>query len=301
MFAYFGAKHRVVKDIWEEFGDPQFYVEPFGGTLATLLWRPTSKHKRPIETVGDAYGLLVNFWRSMRYDPKKLAWWAAGPVANLELQSRHQWLTDQEDIVVEKLQADPLWFDSQLGGMWLYGQQLIASGDWCNPNWPNLTPTIYAQHMWTGYRCYTESELLLWFEWMQWRLEHTLIVCGDWQSTIHLGQARRKNHSPNALIAILYDPPYSRRNSPSGRRNNLYVVDSPSVAAECLKDAIARAALPKHRIAFCCGLNEHSLPGWRPLEWRSLGSHRPGLNETIWFSSGCVGTTEYLESFLTGG
>jgi DNA adenine methylase len=39
--AYFGGKSRVAPQVWERFGDVANYVEPFAGSLAVLLGRPT--------------------------------------------------------------------------------------------------------------------------------------------------------------------------------------------------------------------------------------------------------------------
>ena len=50
-FPYFGGKLRVAAQVWERFGDAPNYVEPFAGSLAVLLGRPTEprnclKHER---------------------------------------------------------------------------------------------------------------------------------------------------------------------------------------------------------------------------------------------------------------
>ncbi len=39
-FPWFGGKSRVAHLVWERFGDVGNYVEPFAGSLATLLGRP---------------------------------------------------------------------------------------------------------------------------------------------------------------------------------------------------------------------------------------------------------------------
>ena len=40
-FPYFGGKGRIAAEVWQRFGDPSYYFEPFGGALAVLLGRPT--------------------------------------------------------------------------------------------------------------------------------------------------------------------------------------------------------------------------------------------------------------------
>ena len=49
-FPYFGGKSRVALQVWERFGDVANYVEPFAGSLAVLLGRPTEPKT---ETVND--------------------------------------------------------------------------------------------------------------------------------------------------------------------------------------------------------------------------------------------------------
>jgi DNA adenine methylase len=40
-FPYFGGKSRVAAEVWRRFGDVPNYVEPFFGSGAVLLARPT--------------------------------------------------------------------------------------------------------------------------------------------------------------------------------------------------------------------------------------------------------------------
>jgi hypothetical protein len=54
-FPYFGGKARAAPLIWEALGDVPNLVEPFAGSLAVLLGRPTPPH---LETVNDACGFI---------------------------------------------------------------------------------------------------------------------------------------------------------------------------------------------------------------------------------------------------
>lgn len=139
-FSYHGGKSAISPLIWQCLGDPRFYVEPFGGTLANLLARPATSHRIVNEAVGDADCLIIHFWRAIRNDPAAVAWYAIGPVANTELQARHAWLVSQRNNVLEQL-SDPNWFDPKIAGWWAWGQNLIVSGDWCG-RWPKLTPVF---------------------------------------------------------------------------------------------------------------------------------------------------------------
>ena len=128
-FPYFGGKSRIAGAIWGRFGQVQNYVEPFAGSLAVLLACPCPGHT---ETVNDADGLLANFWRALRADPDAVAEHADYPVSELDLHARHRWLVAQR-ADVERLLADPEWYDPKAAGWWVWGiSQWIGSG-WCPP------------------------------------------------------------------------------------------------------------------------------------------------------------------------
>ena len=77
-FPYFGGKSRVADVVWQAFGTrvPQYFF----GSGAVLLGRPDGAGK--VETVNDADGLLVNFWRSVQIDPGETAKWADWPISD---------------------------------------------------------------------------------------------------------------------------------------------------------------------------------------------------------------------------
>ena len=81
-FPYFGGKRRVAPEVWRAFGDVHHYVEPFAGSLAVLLERPTT-HAGPFggaETVNDADAYLSNLWRAIAAAPEEVARHADWPV-----------------------------------------------------------------------------------------------------------------------------------------------------------------------------------------------------------------------------
>ena len=126
-FPYFGGKSRIAAAVWERFGTVQNYVEPFFGSGAVLLGCPWPGHT---ETVNDADGLLANFWRALRADPDAVAEHADYPVSELDLHARHRWLVAQR-ADVERLLADPEWYDPKAAGWWVWGiSQWIGTG-WC--------------------------------------------------------------------------------------------------------------------------------------------------------------------------
>ena len=88
-FPWFGGKSRAASIIWARFGDVANYIEPFAGSLAVLLARPTPPR---IETVNDLDCNVANFWRAVQADPEAVAKFAAWPVNEADLHARHRWL-----------------------------------------------------------------------------------------------------------------------------------------------------------------------------------------------------------------
>jgi site-specific DNA-adenine methylase len=103
-YLYYGSKAAIAPLVWQCLGAPNLYVEPFGGSLANLLARPTSESTYR-ETVGDADSLLANFWRAIRYDPGTVAWYAVGPISSVDLQAKHRWLRSQRESVANQMDS----------------------------------------------------------------------------------------------------------------------------------------------------------------------------------------------------
>ena len=127
-FPWFGGKSRAAPLIWAALGDVGTYCEPFAGSLATLLARPDP---RGVETVNDLDGYLVNFWRAVQAAPEEVAKWADWPVAELDLSARHAWLVTTGRERVERLAADPSFYDAQVAGWWVWGLCAWIGSGWC--------------------------------------------------------------------------------------------------------------------------------------------------------------------------
>jgi hypothetical protein len=134
-FPWFGGKSRAAHLVWAAFGDVPNFVEPFAGSLAVLLGRPTPAR---IETVNDINAYLANFWRATTAAPEDVARWADWPVNEVDLHARHRWLVygDGAAEFREAMKHDPNLFDAKRAGWWLWGIcQWIGSG-WCSaPEW----------------------------------------------------------------------------------------------------------------------------------------------------------------------
>lgn len=131
-FPWFGGKSRAAHLVWQRFGDVPNFVEPFAGSLAVLLARPTPPR---VETVNDIDCYLANFWRAVKADAASVAEFADWPVNEADLHARHRWLVNQTEFR-ERLKTDPDYFDAKVAGWWVWGIcQWIGSG-WCSaPEW----------------------------------------------------------------------------------------------------------------------------------------------------------------------
>jgi hypothetical protein len=128
-YPYFGGKSRIAPLIWQAFGNPANFVEPFFGSGAALLARKNWQGK--IETINELNPYVANFWRALRADPEQTAYYADYPVNECDLHARHLWLVNQGDFR-EKMLTDPDYFDPKIAGWWCWGiSQWIGHG-WCS-------------------------------------------------------------------------------------------------------------------------------------------------------------------------
>src|SRR5689334_10050621 len=106
-----GGKGRVAEAVWRRFGDPAYYFEPFVGGGAVLLARP-----RPgkYEFIGDADGLISNFWRAVKHAPDEVAEWADDPPSSIDKVARLAYLERQLPSLVARLEADHRYYDTKL-------------------------------------------------------------------------------------------------------------------------------------------------------------------------------------------
>jgi site-specific DNA-adenine methylase len=133
-FPWFGGKSKVAGLIWEHFGDVQNYVEPFFGSGAVLLNRPSEAR---IETVNDLDCMVANFWRALQHDPDAVADAADWPVNEADQHARHLWLVSQEEFR-EQMKVDPEYYDAKIAGWWVWGQCIWIGSGWCAKQLPHL-------------------------------------------------------------------------------------------------------------------------------------------------------------------
>jgi DNA adenine methylase len=131
-FPWFGGKSRVAPPGVGSFGDVRNYVEPFAGSLAVLLARPTAAK---IETVNDldCYSeFLARGDQATRSGRAPCG--LAGERSRPSRAAPCGWSAQAE--FRERMKTDPDFFDPKIAGWWVWGiSQWIGSG-WCSaPEW----------------------------------------------------------------------------------------------------------------------------------------------------------------------
>lgn len=271
-FPHFGAKHRVAPIIWERFGNPSYFYEPFGGSLGTLLARPevTGPNERQrYEYACDADCLITNFWRAAKFanaeDMARLAEW---PTSQLDLEARSAWLQTHRQRLLQSLKRHPKWYDLECAAYFVWVQSVKIS--------TNGTSVVLRRTAGVRRR---NQDLASYFTALAERLKNVTIHFGDWTKLANAA-SRESLHSD---VAILLDPPYKYA---TGRQKGLYVTDSGDVAEYVHRWALAISQTrPKLKIALCGFVGEHKMPPeWEEVAWQSkLGKGR----ERIWFSPSC--------------
>jgi site-specific DNA-adenine methylase len=308
-FPYFGGKSRVSAEVWSRFGRVDSYVEPFFGSGAVLLGRPSPSG---VETVNDLDGLLCNFWRAVRHSPDAVAEYADWPVSEVDLHARHMVLVGERAGLTERLLVDPDYYDARLAGWWAWGASCWIGHGWCSGEGPwvreggrmvkrDAGQGVKRQlpHLRAGQGVNRQlphlgdaGRLSDWMRALSARLCQVRIACGSWDRVMGDCVTVRGTGHPG-VAGIFLDPPYTAGNMDySAGGMGLGVADD--VRAWCLEQGSRRDM----RIALCGHGSEHSAleaEGWSRYEWQTAGGYGTtaeargrGASETIWFSPACV-------------
>lgn len=323
-FPYFGGKSKIASEIWSRFGDVANYVEPFFGSGAVLLGRPTDPR---LETINDADGYISNFWRSIKYSPAETEEYADWPVNENDLHARHAWLVQRKDGLAARLEGDPDWHDPKIAGWWVWGMCSWIGSGFCPGKGPwrvvdgrlersktNTGSGINRQlphlgdagqgikrqrpHLGNAGQGIRRGRIDIydWFQRLADRLRDVRVCCGDW--------SRVCGPTPTflrGLTGVFLDPPYA---DTAGRDPHLYTTDSLSVAHDVRKWAIENGDNPLMRIALCGYEGEHDMPEtWDCLAWKAhggysgqgSGSNQNKHRERIWFSPHCLRCEDVTE------
>jgi DNA adenine methylase len=264
-FPIFGGKGRVAEAIWQRFGDPMFYVEPFAGSLATLLARPWPG---PFEYVGDINGMVSNFFRSVKWAPDQVAEWCDDPPMSLDKAARLKYLDQHYPLLVSRLAADPHYYDAKLAGWFAWCQSCAVMGD--------SGVSIRLGQPLGIHRERAHGNVYAYIRELSYRLNTVNIYHGHWDRL-----ARAALRFADRGCAILLDPPYG---GDSGRMERIYRHDSQTLARHVKRWAIGAAKLGV-QVAMCGYSGEHDMPSnWEVVAW--CGQLSKG-QERIWFSPNC--------------
>jgi hypothetical protein len=98
-----------------------------------LLGRPTTGR---LETINDADGFVSNFWRAVSFDAAEVAKHTDWPVNETDLFARHSWLVRHADGLLERLCANPEYYDARVAGWWCWGSCNWIGSGWCSGKGP---------------------------------------------------------------------------------------------------------------------------------------------------------------------
>ena len=299
-FPYFGGKSRAAGLIWPRLGDVPNYVEPFFGSGAVLLARPSEPQT---ETINDRDAMIANFWRALQNDPEAVADFADAPVNEADLHAKHMWLVSQVDFR-ERMLIDPDFYDCKIAGWWVWGRCAWIAGGWCDfdalsdrtGRMGRSIPNMNFQGVHSE-RVHRETIQVHMTKLAQ-RLRRTRVVCGDWSRMVTPAVC-------GGLTGILLDPPYF-----AGLSDGLYAHSDENVSALVREWAIANGDNPNYRICLCGYEGEHPMPdSWEKVAWKATGGYglqrkeeriaTEGANENqererLWFSPACLKVTDTL-------
>jgi hypothetical protein len=308
-FPYFGGKSRVAEQVWERFGDVSNYVEPFAGSLAVLLARPTPPR---IETVNDLDCYLANFWRAVQHDPEAVAVFADWPVNEADLLARHAWLLKQKTFR-ERMRTDPDFYDGKIAGWWVWGICSWIGSGWCrvrgDGNPPDQLPHLGSAGMGihrklphlrdAGMGIHRKlphlgdagrgDYLAETFAALAARLRHVRVACGTWDRV--LGDSVTWRHG---ITGVFLDPPYE-----ADEHSVDYGADGGNPAQATARWAIENGENPLLRIAYCGYEGSVAFPDtWECVAWKAQGGYgsqaetgtgrENSRRERVWFSPFCA-------------
>ena len=302
-FIYFGGKSRAASIIWDALGDVANYIEPFCGSAAVLLCRP-SNHKINVETINDADGMISNFWRSIKKDPGAVELHASDPVIELDLHARHRWLFEHRESITEKLREDPEWCDPKVAGWWVWGINAWIGPDWCVSAQAAKSKRI--PFFGTGGLGIHAKTATPWMALAN-RLADVDVACGDWKRVLTPTVIERVTRTSRHPVGVFLDPPYS-----TGNQQYAAGGTGTGLSAEVRKWCEANESDPSLRIVLAGYDKEHAAleaRGWRTEAWNAVGSGYVGKGkerenqkkEKLWFSPSCLSTTKLKGTSWSGG
>ena len=128
-YVYYGGKGNWAKDVWQRFGKPDVYLEPFFSEVVLFYTPILILQVEKLFTKQTGY--ICNFLRAIQNDYEEVAWWADYPTVHQDLTARHKWLVKWGAEHGERLSEDPEWYDVKSAGWWCWGINLYVGSGWC--------------------------------------------------------------------------------------------------------------------------------------------------------------------------
>lgn len=302
-FPYFGGKSLACETVWAALGDPDNYVEPFAGSAAMLLGRP---NVGKVETINDADGFVANFWRAVSLDAADVAKHTDWPTNEVDLFARHSWLVREASGLLDRLHADPDYFDAKIAGWWCWGACNWIGSGWCSGTGPwvhdgeKLVDGRKLPHLGDAGRGVNRQlphlsagqgrsdYIYEWFSALQDRTRNVRVAAGDWQRVLTESVTTR-----HGLTGVFLDPPYTKGAmdyAAGGVGGDL----ANKVRAWCVANGGDKAL----RIVLCGHAGEHDsllAHGWHLRTWTARKGYaateeavKNSASETLWCSLHCV-------------
>ena len=101
--------------MWSRLGEVHTFVEPFAGGAAVFLAQPTPAPR--IKVLGDADGLIANFYRAIRDDPCTVLLASERPKLEADLRAWQPELLKRREGLNTRLK-DPQYYDAETAGVW---------------------------------------------------------------------------------------------------------------------------------------------------------------------------------------
>ena len=298
-YPYFGGKSRAAHLIWERFGDVANYVEPFAGSLAVLLARPTEPRT---ETVNDLDCHIANFWRAVQSDPDAVAKWCDWPVNEADLHARHLWLVQGLPAHRERMLTEPDYYDAKIAGWWVWGACAWIGDGWCDAKpsrkLPHLgnegrgvhRPSRKLPHLGDEGRgvhaprrgaAFSDDAVAFaspaeWFRALSERLRAVRVASGDWRRVVASETTLYPAGRGDAKYrcGVYLDPPYL-----DGRMDYAAGGAGTSLSADVRAWALEHGTDKRLRIVLSGYAGEHDAleaKGWRVEAWKTKGGYGAG-------------------------
>ena len=317
-FPYFGGKSLACETVWAALGDPENYVEPFAGSAAMLLGRP---NVGKVETINDADGFVANFWRAVSLDAAEVARHVDWPTNEADLIARHSWLVRNAQGLLQRLEADPDYYDAKIAGWWCWGACNWIGSGWCSGTGPwvhdgeKLVDGRKLPHLGDAGRGVNRqlphmgdagrgvnrqlphlgnagqgrsAYIYEWFGALMDRTRDVRVAVGDWQRVLTDSVTVR-----HGLTGVFLDPPYTKGAmdyAAGGVGGEL----ADKVRAWCAKNGNDK----RLRIVLCGHAGEHDAllqDGWHTRAWTARKGYartdeavENSASETLWCSPHCV-------------